>query len=132
MPHSLIQKLFILAGLSNIFGVLVCSQLFTNSVMMETQPSVMGLFGLISIVLWGLAYVAVSRSYAAVRWLVGVFVIEKLFYVLAWLLFMSTQSLSAVFEKDFLAGLFYSIYGVNDFVFMIFFAYVFLKTKSRA
>jgi hypothetical protein len=131
MPHSLIQKLFILAGLSNILGVLICSKLFTNSVMMGAQPDVMSLFGLISIVLWGLAYISVSKPYASVRWLIGIFVVEKLAYVIAWLTFISAQSLGAVYENDFFAGVFYTIYGANDFLFMIFFAYVFLKIGKR-
>ncbi len=128
MKDSLIQKGFILAGLSNILGVLVCSKGLTNDVMMQAQPGVMGFFGLISIILWGGAYIAVSKGYADVRWLVGVFVVEKLVYVLAWLGFLSAQSLAAVYEQDTFAGIFYTIYGANDFIFMLFFAYVFLKT----
>lgn len=127
MTHNIIQKGFILAGLSNILGVLICSKGFTNQVMLTTQPGVMGYFGLISIILWGLAYIAVSKHYNQVKWLVGVFVIEKLAYVIAWSAFITTQSLSSVYEKDILAGVFYTIYGVNDFIFMLFFGFVFLK-----
>ena len=132
MPKNIIEKGFIFAGLSNILGVLICSIFFTNQIMMETQPSVMSFFGLISIVLWGLAYIAVYKTYIKVRWLIGVFVIEKLVYVIAWLAFMSSQSLADIYEKDILSGIFYTIYGPNDFFFMIFFAYVFLLvTKSK-
>ncbi|MXO57056.1 hypothetical protein [Pontixanthobacter gangjinensis] len=130
MSPNLIKNGFILAGLSNIFGVLICSKLLTNDVMMNTQPGVMGFFGLISIVLWGFAYIAVSKSYVHVRWLVGVFVIEKLAYVIAWISFMQSQSLGAVYEQDFLAGVFYTIYGANDLTFMLFFAFVFLKREN--
>ncbi|WP_336985959.1 hypothetical protein [Altererythrobacter aquiaggeris] len=130
MTDNLIRKGFIFAGLSNILGVLVCSRLLTSEVMMTTQPAVMGLFGLIGIILWGLAYIAVCKNYVHVRWLVGVFVIEKLAYVIAWLVFISGQSLGAVYEQDFLAGVFYTIYGANDFMFMLFFAYVFLKAPK--
>ena len=132
MKDSIIQKGFILAGLSNILGVLVCSKGLTNDVMMQAQPGVMGFFGLVSIMLWGGAYIAVSNRYADVRWLVGVFVAEKLVYVLAWLGFLSAQSLGAVYEQDTLAGIFYTIYGANDFIFMLFFAYVFLKSGRAA
>ncbi len=127
MTDTTIQKGFILAGLSNILGVLICSKAFTNDVMMDTQPGVMGYFGLASIILWGLAYISVSKSYRQAKWLVGVFVIEKLAYVVVWLAFISSQSLSAVYEQDILAGVFYTIYGINDFIFMLFFAFVFLK-----
>ncbi len=123
----MIQKGFIAAGLSNILGVMICSKAFTNDVMLATQPDVMGAFGLISIILWGLAYIAVSKSYSQVRWLVGVFVIEKLAYVIAWLTLMSSRSLSSIYEQDVLAGVFYTVYGANDFVFMLFFGFVFLK-----
>ncbi len=126
MTDAIIQKGFIAAGLSNIFGVMICSKAFTNNVMLTTQPDVMGTFGLISIILWGLAYIAVSKSYNQVRWLLGVFVIEKLAYVIAWLAFITSHSLSSVYEQDILAGIFYTIYGVNDFIFMLFFGFVFL------
>ena len=123
----MIQKGFITAGLSNILGVMICSKAFTNDVMLASQPDVMGYFGLISIVLWGFAYIAVSKSYNQVRWLVGVFVIEKLAYVIAWLAFITSHSLSSIYEMDIFAGIFYTIYGANDFVFMLFFGFVFLK-----
>lgn len=132
LPHTLIKKLFVLAGLSNILGVLICSKFLTNDVMMGAQPSIMGVFGLIAIILWGVAYISISNSYRHVPWLIAVFVIEKLAYVIAWLTFMSLNSIVAIYEQDFLAGLFYTIYGVNDLIFMLFFAYIFyviLKAK---
>nr|WP_137676776.1 hypothetical protein [Parerythrobacter lutipelagi] len=130
MSAATVRRGFVLAGLSNILGVLICSRVFTNDVMMETQPVVMGLFGLVCIVLWGLAYIAVSRNYAQVRWLIAVFVIEKLAYVAAWTSFITSQSLTAVYEQDAFAGVFYTIYGANDFVFMLFFAFVFWKSRD--
>ena len=132
MTDKIIQKGFIIAGLSNILGVIICSKAFTNDVMLTTQPDVMGYFGLISIILWGLAYISVCKSYHQVRWLVGVFVIEKLAYVIAWLAFITSHSLSSVYEMDVLAGVFYTIYGANDFVFMLFFGIVFLKQGQVA
>ncbi len=92
----------------------------------------MGYFGLISIILWGCAYIVVCKSYNQVRWLVGVFVIEKLAYVIAWLSLITSRSLSSIYEQDALAGLFYTIYGANDFIFMLFFSFVFLKAGSGA
>ena len=116
-----------IAGLSNILGVMICSKAFTNDVMLATQPDVMGYFGLISIILWGFAYISVCKSYNQARWLVGVFVIEKLAYVISWLAFIASRSLSSIYELDVLAGVFYTIYGANDFIFMLFFSFVFLK-----
>ena len=131
MTDKIIQKGFIVAGLSNILGVLICSRAFTNDVMLTTQPDVMGYFGLISIVLWGFAYISVCKSYNQVRWLVGVFVIEKLAYVIAWRAFITSRSLGSVYEMDFLAGVFYTVYGANDFIFMLFFSFVFLKQGQQ-
>lgn len=130
MSAANVRRGFVLAGLSNILGVLICSRVFTNDVMMETQPGVMGLFGLVCIVLWGLAYIAVSRNYAQVRWFIAVLVIEKLAYVAAWTSFITSQSLTAVYEQDTFAGVFYTIYGANDLVFMLFFALVFWKLRD--
>lgn len=127
MTDKIIQRGFIIAGLSNILGVIICSKAFTNDVMLATQPDVMGYFGLISIILWGFAYIAVCKSYNQARWLVGVFVIEKLAYVTVWLTFITSRSLSSVYEQDMLAGIFYTIYGANDFIFMLFFSFVFLS-----
>ncbi len=126
MTDNMIQKGFIIAGLSNISGVIICSKGFTNDVMMATQPNVMGYFGLISIILWGFAYIAVCKSYNQARWLVGVFAIEKLAYVIAWLALISSRSLTSIYEMDVLAGIFYTIYGANDFIFMLFFGFIFL------
>ena len=124
----MIHKGFMIAGLSNILGVMICSKAFTNDVMLATQPDVMGYFGLISIILWGFAYISVCKSYNQARWLVGVFVIEKLAYVIAWLAFIASRSLSSIYELDVLAGVFYTIYGANDFIFMLFFSFVFLRS----
>lgn len=132
MTDKIIQRGFIVAGLSNILGVIICSKAFTNDVMLATQPDVMGYFGLISIILWGLTYIAVCKSYNQARWLVGVFVIEKLAYVTGWLTFITSRSLSSVYELDMLAGIFYTIYGANDFIFMLFFSFVFLNQRQTS
>ena len=83
-------------------------------------------FGLLMIVIWGLAYLASAFITSNIKWLAGAFVIEKLVYVVAWLLWLANNNLDDVYDKDVFAGIFYSIYGINDFVFMLFFAWVFL------
>ena len=130
MSVKTISRLFVIAGLSNVLGVLLLSRGFTNQVMMDTQPEVMGYFGLIAIVLWGLAYIAVAKSYAAVPWLIAVFAVEKLAYVIVYLQWFTSHSITAVYERDALAGVFYSIYGLNDFLFMLFFGWVFIRLKK--
>lgn len=88
---------------------------------MDAQPEVASYLGLISIILWGIAYIAVSKTYIHVPILIALFAFEKLVYVIFWTMFIHNNSLSVLYEKDFFAGLFYTIYGVNDFVFMVFF-----------
>lgn len=128
MTSDRISNGFLAAGLSNILGVIICSKGFTNQTMMNVQPEVMGAFGLLAIILWGAAYIAVSRSYDRVRWLVAVFVVEKLAYVISWLTLLTTRGVGDIYAVDMLAGIFYTVYGVNDLIFMLFFAYVFVTT----
>lgn len=132
MKPTTIQKGFIIAGLSNILGVLLFSKGFTNDVLMSAQPGVMGAFGLVAICIWGLAYIAVSKSYAIVPWLLAVFVIEKLIYVIVWIMWHNQNSVATLYETDAFAGAFFTIYGVNDFLFMLFFGWVYFRSKNAA
>lgn len=132
MNPKTISKIFVIAGLSNILGVLVFSKLFTNQVIMDTQPELMGYFGLVAIVLWGFAYIAVSNNYVAVPWLIAVFVVEKLAYVIEYIRWFSTHSISTVYDQDAFAGVFYTIYGLNDFLSMLFFGWVFIRVRKGA
>ena len=72
------------------------------------------------IMVWGCAFLAVAKSFHKVKWLVGVFVLEKIAYVIAYVFWFSNNSLQEVYDQDLLAGIFYSLYGLNDFIFMIF------------
>ncbi len=127
MSRTLTRNGFIAAGVMNIVGVLVFSRLFTNSAINEADPVVMSNFGLLMIAVWGIAYLGAASIGASVKWLAGAFAIEKLVYVLTWLAWLSANSLTALYAKDFFAGIFYSIYGPNDFLFMLFFAWVFFS-----
>jgi len=120
-------KGFILSGLMNIFGVLIFSRFFTNSVIPEYDSQAMSNFGLLMIVVWGFAFISVSKNYDKVPWLIGVFVLEKLVYASHWTNWMINNKVSEVFAKDKMAGIFYAIYGVNDWIFFFFFLVVFLK-----
>jgi hypothetical protein len=126
IKNTHISKGFLLAGLANM-TVLVFSKFFTNPTIPEFDPVVMSNFGMFMIVIWGLAYISIAKSYPHVKWLVGVFAIEKLIYASVWTNWMLNHSLSAVYEKDLFAGLFYSIYGVNDWLFFAFFSFVFIR-----
>ena len=132
MSFTLIQKGFIAAALMNIGGVLTFSRGFTNTALMEADPVVMSSFGLLMIMVWGLAYLGAAFSTGNIRWLAGAFAVEKLVYVVAWGLWISANDLGAVYSKDLFAGVFYSIYGLNDAVFMLFFAWVFFRKQHNS
>ncbi len=123
---------FVAAGLMNIGGVLVFSRAFTNTAINEADPVVMSNFGLLMIVVWGLAYLGAATVTSGIRWIAGAFALEKLVYVVVWFQWLSANSLEDLYAKDVWAGVFFSIYGANDLVFMLFFAWVFfLKQPSR-
>ncbi|MGM0390956.1 MAG: hypothetical protein ACQEWG_16860 [Bacteroidota bacterium] len=117
---------FIISGLMNL-TVLIFSRLFTNSTIPEFDPVVMSNFGLLMIALWGLAYMSIAKNYHKVKWLVGVFVVEKFIYGYVWIKWILNNNISEVYEKDTMAGIFYSIYGINDWIFFVFFLLVFIK-----
>ncbi|MFN3997816.1 hypothetical protein [Algoriphagus sp.] len=121
-----ITKGFVLAGLFNM-TVLIFSRFFTNSVIPESDPVVMSNFGLLMIVVWGLAYISVAKNYHSVKWLIAVFAVEKFIYGFIWIKWMLNNNVLDVFAKDKMAGIFFAIYGVNDWIFFIFFLLVFIR-----
>ena len=121
---------FIAAGVANISGVLLFSKLFSNQAMNEANPVVMSNFGLLMIIIWGLAYIAVANSYESVPWLSALFTVEKLIYTLTWIFWFQKNDLTFLYTKDLFAGIFYTIYGVNDFVFMLFFGWTFWISRK--
>ena len=129
MNQSLITKGFIAAGIMNIGGVLLFSRVFTNAAINQADPVVMSNFGLLMIMVWGLAYISVYKAYEKARWIVAVFTLEKLVYVVIWSIWISGNDLAALYSTDLFAGVFYTIYGVNDLLFMLFFGWVFVQTK---
>ena len=44
----------------------------------------------------------------------------------------ANNDLIALYAKDLFAGVFFSIYGLNDLVFMLFFAWLFFKTREAS
>jgi hypothetical protein len=122
-----ISKGFILAGCANIFGVLIFSKFLTNEVIPASDGEAMSNFGLMMILVWGLVFLSASKNYDKTAWLVGAFVIEKLVYALHWTNWMMHNSVSDVFAKDKMAGIFYTIYGINDWLFFLFFLVVFIR-----
>lgn len=126
IKNGTITKGFIIAGLMNA-SVLFFSRLFTNQTIPEFDPSVLSNFGLLMILVWGLAYLSVAKNYYKVKWLVGVFAIEKFIYGCVWTNWILNNNILEVYEKDKMAGLFYSTYGINDWAFFVFFTFVFIR-----
>jgi hypothetical protein len=124
---AFIRNGFLAVGLFNIVAVLVLSRAFANAVIPATDPVVMSPCGLLMIVVWGLVFLAVAARYQQVKWVVGAFVIEKLVYAVARFRWITAHEVGPVYDQDLLAGLFYSMYGLNDFLFMLFFAAVFYR-----
>ncbi|ERP92347.1 hypothetical protein Q670_09225 [Alcanivorax sp. P2S70] len=131
MNSNLTRNGFIAAALMNIGGVMLFSRAFTNDAINQADPVVMSNFGLMMIVVWGLAYLGAAFVRGDLRWLAAAFAVEKLVYVVAWSVWMSSHSLGAVYEQDLFAGVFYSIYGLNDLAFMVFFGWVALTQRSH-
>ena len=113
----------------NIGGVLLFSRAFTNIAINRADPVVMSNFGLLMILVWGLAYLGAAAVTSNIKWLAGAFALEKLVYVVVWVRWLSENSLAQLYSEDVFAGAFFSIYGANDLVFMLFFASI-LFTKS--
>lgn len=130
VDKSLIRNGLIAAGLMNVGGVLVFSRAFTNVAINNADPVVMSNFGLLMILVWGLAYLGAAAITSKMKWLAGAFALEKLVYVVVWLKWLSENSLAQLYSEDLFAGVFFSIYGANDLLFMLFFASIFLM-QSR-
>ncbi|AUC85176.1 hypothetical protein CW731_07645 [Polaribacter sp. ALD11] len=126
-----ITRGFILSGLSNIVAVLILSRFFTNEFIPKYDNVVMSNFGLLMILVWGFAYIAVAKDYTKVKWIVAVFAIEKLIYGIIWIQWQLENNVSTIFDEDKMAGIFYAIYGINDFLFFLFFSYVFIKLLKK-
>ena len=126
LSKELIKKGMYLSGISNIAGVLVFSRFFTNKTINEADPVTMSNFGLLMIVVWGLVFLAVVAKWEQLKWVIGVFVIEKFIYGITWGKWIMNNDLSSVYKKDTMAGIFYTIYGPNDWFFFMFYLIVFI------
>ncbi len=129
--RKLVKNGLIAVALINIGGVLVFSRAFTNVAINSADPVVMSNFGLLILVVWGLGYLGAATISSNIKWLVDAFALEKLVYVVVWVGWLSVDSLAPLYSTDVLAGTFYSIYGLNDLVFMLFFTWVFFSQHSE-
>jgi hypothetical protein len=117
---------FLAAAAMNVLGVLIFSKGLTGNSLGEWSPDVFGRFGLIGVMLWGLAYASVATRADRVPQVCLVFAIEKAIYTVTWVLWWSQHSAQwpAIWSADPLTAAFYVIYGMNDLAFGLFFAWV--------
>ena len=121
-----ITRGFVLAGAVNVFGMLVVSKLFSNSLLNSTDPAVFSWLGQVAIVLWGLAYWAVAQAFRHVPYLVIVFFIEKMVYTVCWLVWLLQKghSLTSIASESLMTAIFFGMYGAGDLAFGLFFGWV--------
>jgi len=131
MNRNMIKTGFMAAALANIVGVLLFSRVLTNEAINNADPVVMSNFGLMMIMVWGLTYLGTAFVEGNIRWIAAAFTIEKLVYVVVWLRWHLSHDIEALYATDSFAGVFYTIYGLNDFMFMLFFGFVFWKQSVR-
>mgnify|MGYP000391407591 CR=1 FL=1 len=67
IKKELITKGYIVAGLMNIGGVLIFSRFFNDKVIQKFDSEALSNFGLLMIVIWGLAYISVNKGYEKVK-----------------------------------------------------------------
>lgn len=134
MKNHLISLGFLIAGVINIAGALGTSMVFTNPHLAEADPTAMSNFGLAGIILWGCAYIATVRHWRQMKWLVAVFCIEKVLYAAHWVFWIldNRDTLGSIFKTDFMTGLFLSVYGPNDMLFAVFFAFAFARASKTS
>ena len=84
------------------------------------------------IIVWGLAYMSVASHYKKLKWLIAVFAIEKFIYGCVWVNWIRNHKISEVYQEDLMAGMFYAVYGINDWLFFIFFSFVFIRLNQKA
>lgn len=131
MNNTIAKNGLITAAMMNIGGVLIFSRFFTNTTINQADPVVMSNFGLVMIIIWGLAYLSASTIQSNIKWLAAVFFLEKLIYFVIWIKWLVANNLADLYSLDLFAGVFYSIYGINDFLFMLFFAWLFYSCHQK-
>jgi len=138
-----------LSAFVNVFGMLVATRGYTTAHLLEEQqPSVFSFPSVLLVQLWGLAFLATASRFEHNAIMCATFVAEKVrpqwrlpvlvwfrptclcvlsypqvLYTLCWLSYMSREEtdLAALWRRDWLTGLFFTVYGINDFFFAVVF-----------
>lgn len=137
MNQEKLQRLlsvgFVIAGLTNIIGMLIISKGLNNPALVAADPNVFSTYGQAMVLVWGLAYLSVAKSFTAVPWLCLAFAIEKLAYVAAWVCWWMNDAnqWQPVWDASPLAGFFMLGYGPNDLLFAGMFVAAYFVARSK-
>ncbi len=128
-----VRNLFVLSGAVNVIGIPVFSKFFTNGYLLSQDPDTFSPVSLFVIILWGLAYIAAADQYDRLPVLSAVFAVEKFFYAAIWgqWILRHQDQLPLLYQQDPITGFFYSVYGLNDFLFGVVFAYACIEGLRR-
>lgn len=120
------------AGATNLLGVPLFSQVFSNDTLITLSPEVFSRFGLLLIMFWGLAYLASAGIHRQASGLLAVFALVKLAYVVSWGLWLNDHflQLPELLRTHPLTGAFYTIYGVIDLLFAVLFIRLSLQARQ--
>jgi hypothetical protein len=131
MSDRRVRAGFWAAAIFNIAGMLIFSKAFTNELLFTTDPQMFSRPGCVLVMVWGLAYLAQSRTWREAPAISAVFALEKFIYAGWWIVWISqyAATLASLFERDLLTGAFYSLYGAGDAAFGVFFAIAAFKAR---
>lgn len=127
------SKGLVVAGLFNIVGVLALTRLFQDFSLGEYFPELFSAWGLIGIILWGLAYLSASTTYRSGPTILLVFALEKFFYFSSWCWWQwnNFASLPEIWSQNPVAAVFYSSYGPGDLAFGLFFLSLYFQSQRK-
>lgn len=122
------------AGVTNLVGVPLFSQMFSNDMLIALNPGVFSRFGLLLIMFWGLAYLASAGIHRQASGLLAVFALVKLVYVVTWGLWLNDHllQLPELLRTHPLTGAFYAVYGVIDLLFAVLFMRLSLQARQAS
>jgi len=127
-PSGVVLAGFVAAGLYNILGMLLVTRAFTSFELTGLDPDAFSPTGCAVVCLWGLAYLSVARSVHLVPAVSLVFAIEKMFYGLRWVWWLSVHYPTVVAFETW--SPFYYAYGLFDLLFGVFFFGVWWRYRS--
>ena len=119
------MNLHLFAGLYNF--MIIPFWLFSKIEICE--PCLFSAFGVMAILLWGSAYIAVSKN-RYVSTLNFIFFLEKISYVFMWALWLLNNDFIGMVREDFFTGAFMISYGIGDILFGLYFLTMFVTSED--